>query len=362
MADRGLKRALLALLLAGAVIMVALPMLTMANGNADQAAGQPRAEVILDLPYGTGTGSVGATTAGQPVPSSPPYCPEMFQMTRDGTLWVLDTVNSRVLAFKDGEQSAEISTLAINKRPSLFGVTRDAVWVKKTTNLKDKGPMFSLLRCDRSSMEWKTIKLEMPDGVQFDPLEIMPLGTAETALLINGMQYMANIPGSIVNASMVLDQERNVVRVLQGGGSIPAADGSIWRFRSIDSSLPAELPFVLDKYNGQSNQWETVIDGALPRRAELSQLREKALTRPLGIDEQGRALVILYEGKPLSQRFIRIASSGVVTNILALEELGLDSAPLGKYFVPEHYQLLPDGSVLAQYATPERYRIMRIFL
>ncbi|HUV03858.1 MAG TPA: hypothetical protein VMX94_01985 [Armatimonadota bacterium] len=361
MANRGSKRALAVLFVVGIAVIVMLSMLTAADMNVARLADQPRVDVVLDLPYGSGSGSVGATKVGEPDTSAPPYCPEMFQMTSDGTLWVLDTVNSRVLAFKDGKQSAEISTLELKKRPSLFGVTRDAVWIKKAANLKEKGPVFSLLRYDRISLAWETVKLELPGGAQLDPLRIMPLGAQETALLITGMQYPADIPGSAVNASIVLDQKGNVVAVQQDGTSIPAADASVWRFRATDTTLPAELPFVLDKYNSQSEKWETVAQGALPRRAELSRLREKALTLPVGMDEQGRAVVILFEGKPLSQRFIRIAPSGAVANAVTLEELGYDSAPLGKYFAASHYQVLPDGSVLAQYANPERYRIIRIY-
>jgi len=340
-------------LLATAIAVVAM-LVVPVTVNA-QLPAQRHVEVVLDLPYGSGSGSVGATKAGETGPGAPPKCPEMFQMTEDGTLWVLDTVNSRILAFSGGKQVMDLSTADLKKSPRLFGVTRNAIWVKNTVNV-GSAPVFYLLRYDRETLECKAVNLRAADGTQFDPLRIIPLGTDETTLLINAVQSSDSSQTSIV-----LNQEGASAQSQPDGDSIPGADGSVWRLKPLDDARPADFPFTIDRYDIEKKTSQPMIQGVLPRRTALSQQRENALVRALGIDGSGRAVAVLYEGRPLSPRFFQIVASGEVLNAVTLEDLGFDSAPLGKYFATEHYQLLRDGSVLAQYATPDRYRIIRIY-
>ena len=101
------------------------------------------------------------------------------------------------------------------------------------------------------------------------------------------------------------------------------------------------------------------FSGAFPRRPELSAQLKRAMSTPLGIDTAGAAVVVLFEGRPLSPRFLRLSPSGEAAAV-TLEELGMDSAPLGTFFPSQHFQLLPDGSILAQYTTPDQYRIIQL--
>jgi len=66
-------------------------------------AAVPRVEVVLDVAYGSGRAEVGVARSGNDCDCWVPVWPAMFQMTAYETLWVLDTVNSRVLAFRDGK-------------------------------------------------------------------------------------------------------------------------------------------------------------------------------------------------------------------------------------------------------------------
>ena len=338
-----------------AVVLIQQLKPTVADDRARPTADQPRAEFVLDLPYGTGQGCVGSTRAHEPDKSAPPMCPEMFQMTADGTLWVLDTVNSRVLSFKDGSQTAEISTLGFRKSPALFGVTGGAVFVARTAG--DNGPVGLLLRCARGSSARETVRLELADGTRFLPLRVMPLGAEGNALLLNGTRTSPE-----AGASAVVDDSGSVTRLVQDDRCIPAPDGSVWRLRAIEDSQPSEVTFALEKYNTQTQVWDIRAQGSLPRRAELYAQRKRPNLRPIGVDQEGGAVAVLLEGKPLSPRFIRVTPTGAVAAAVTLEDLGFDSKPLTRHFATEHYQLLADGSVLAQYATPERYRIIRIHM
>lgn len=331
---------------------------------ADGATTQSRVEVVLDLPYGSGSGSVGKVELGDPrLGSGPPVVPRMFQMTTDGTLWVLDTVNSRVLAFKDSIQVVEVSTLGFQKWPSVFGVTRDAIWVANTVNVKGKGPVFSLYHYDQSGSTWETRNLEVQNGAQFYPLKIRPFGTDDT-LLIDGSLYgggTSSEPQGATYASIVLNGEGTIVQFLLGEWPIPGMEGSVWRFEVLDDMMPSEIPFSLTKYNAVSKEWNTPVTGRLPRQPELSVPLKEASVHPIGLDKQGRLVVVVSEGILYPQRFIQALPTGEVVKALTLEDLGFRSRTLSEYPYTVKYQLLPDGSILAQYASADRYRIIRIF-
>jgi hypothetical protein len=326
--------------------------------SAGDALAVPRVEVVLSLSYGSGPGQVGATKSGEPVPEAFPQCPEMFWMTQDGLIWVLDTVNSRLLAFRDGKQSIEISTREVEKRPRFFGVTRGAVFLVQGVNVD--GPKCRLVRIDRASLQTSTGDLRLPDGRRFLPQKVMPLGQADEMLLISGCTYPSEEGGSVV-----VDSDGKLVSVQLDGGHtygsnhMPAADGGVWRMARLDLDEQTEVPVTLERYGAETEAWTMAFSGAFPRRPELSAQRKRAMSTPLGIDTAGAAVVVLFEGRPLSPRFLRLSPSGEAAAV-TLEELGMDSAPLGTFFPSQHFQLLPDGSILAQYTTPDQYRIIQL--
>ena len=102
--------------------------------------------------------------------------------------------------------------------------------------------------------------------------------------------------------------------------------------------------------------WKSVIKSTLPRREELSKQQKSAIRNPLGMDRYGRTVIVLSEGKPSSSRFFWISKSGNIEKTITQEELGLNSV------IFLHYQLLPDGNILAQYLDlkNKRYRIIQI--
>ena len=222
---------------------------------------------------------------------------------------------------------------------------------------------------------------------------IEPLGAEQTSVLVTGTVYFG-VSGPRSTVGLVLGQngklvcalqaERSgsetgehkpphqngeLIRALQAGRPIPGADGAVWWFKPTNLEKPDAVPFVLEKYHSQDKTWKTVGQGALPRRKETSGKRRIADVEPLGVDAQGRAAVVFGEGNYIAQfaskidsiRFVRISSRGTILNTLSPEKIGLDGAILnGKYFSYKHYQLMPDGSILAQYATLDRYKILRI--
>jgi hypothetical protein len=312
-------------------------------------SGAATAVVVLDLPYGTGAASVGMTAADAET-GTPPACPSMFQQTADGALWVLDTVNSRVLAFQNGKQVRAFSTAGEVARPELFGVTRSAAWVVK--------PAGGLVRYTRETGVPRAVDLALPEDRTLKPLWVRPLGSDESALLLYGSIW----PGGQF-ASVVVDDSGEVqsVRADQEAlGHMPASDGTVHRFRVTDGTAPGELAFTLDGYDASAKTWSTKAAGALPRQVEKSAARAQAIPWPVGIDASGNTAIVLHEGRPLSVRFLRLASSGQVVGDVTPEAAGLDPAPLTRYFPSEYYQALPDGSVLAAYASPERYQVVRL--
>jgi len=338
------------------VLCAAVAVLLAPSGPA--AFALPRVEVVLSLPYGSGPGQVGATKAGDPVPEATPECPAMFWMTQQGIIWVLDSVNSRVLAFRDGKQIVEICTRDVEKLPQLFGVTRGAVFVVQIVNVN--GPECRLVRYDPAGHQSTSSDLRLPDGRPFLPMKVMPLGREDETVLISGRTHPSEAGGSLV-----LDSDGKIVSVQveegpsYGSTHMPAADGTVWRMVGLDLDEETEVPLTLERYDADTKAWTKVSSRALPRRPQLWAQRKQAFLAPLGVDADGAAAVVLSEGTPLSPRFLRLGPSGEVA-ALTLEDLGVDSAPLGTFFAPQHFQLLPDGSILAQYASPERYQVTRL--
>lgn len=355
------NKILLLALLALIVVCLQLPQHTIA----DNTTVSPQVTVVLDVPYGSESESVGKIDLGDPaLGSGPPMCPQMFQMTNDGMLWVLDTVNSRVLAFKDGKQVDEVSTSEIKRWPNLFGVTKTAIWIKKTTRHPGTTSRFSLLRYDRADKKWRDVVLQLPDGLQLDPLRISTKGLNDTSLLLFGsLDYGAksrslDTPESTY-ASIVINDDGKITRVDKGDIVLPSADDDAWVL-SVDDNPKPTIPYTLKKYDPKAQTWNSILEDALPRRPELSGARKEAIVHPIALDSQLRIALVVSEGIPLSQRFMRISITGNVLSATTLEDLGWESGPLSMYPTTANYQLLPDGSILAHYANKDRYRIIRI--
>ena len=326
-------------------------------GRMQGSANVPSASYALVLPYGAGTRAVGMVSSGERDPSEPPLCPAMFQMAHDGTLWVLDSINARILGFNEGVQTRSVSLTDFAKGPQLFGVTRSAVLAFRQSRRNDM-PAGAMLRFDLATQTETTVDLDLPDGTPFSPWGVSPLGGENARLLVSGTTSPHNR-----TVSLVLDERGNVTGVMEdtsGFSLLPGADGSVWGLQRADTETEAALPVTLKKYDFLRSAWQDVCSITLPKRAELAAQRAKVRLRSLGVDSRGIAAVVLFEGRPGQPRFVRFPVPGGPAVAFTLEDLGLDSAPLTKHFANECYQLLPDGTILAQYATPERYQILRI--
>lgn len=318
------------------------------------SAATPVVGTVLEVPYGKGAGEVGALSAGELDPSSPPMCPAMFQMTQDGAIWVLDTVNARILEFRDGQQVASIDVSDFSEGPDYFGVTAGAVFVLKQAQ-RDDMPAGLVLRFDRLTSATATLSLDLPDGRRFLPLGVMPLGTSETQLIVHGSTWP-----DPHGATVAIGQDGKTVWVEENKTGMPGADGAVWLLKRDGKETDSQLPVFIEKYDMVTEEWRSVASAILPKRPELAGQRGQALLLPLGVDASGVAAVVLFEGSPLSPRVLRISTATGAVQALTLEDLGWDSAPLTRFFASEHYRLLPDGSILAQYATPQRYSIIRL--
>ncbi|MCJ7752566.1 MAG: hypothetical protein MUQ65_16000 [Armatimonadetes bacterium] len=282
----------------------------------------------------------------------------MFQMAEDGSIWVLDSVNSRVIQFTNGKQVQSIDVSGFSRRPDYFGITTAAVFVFKQGQ-RDDMPSTVLLRYDRERASSTTIDLDLPDGRRFSPLHVSPLGRDNARLLLSGRTW----PDSKM-VTLVLDNQGEVSRVLHDTdlfSLLPAPDGTVWEVHRSDAEeSDTALPLTLRQYDEGTKAWRSMGTAILPKRAELAAQRPKAKLRALGLDSHGTAIVKLSEGSPLQPRFMRISSTSGEVQAFTLEDLGFDSAPLTRFFASEYYQVLPGGSILAQYANSERYRILRI--
>jgi hypothetical protein len=335
-----------------------------------QAAGAPSLSVLLELPYGDGPGQVGVLEKGALHPGSLAVFPAMCQMTGDGSIWVLDTVNARVLEFRDGKQVSYISTASFHKRPHYFGVTRSALFLAKQGR-RDDMPAGFLWRYDRADQTCRVVNLDLPDGRRFSPMKVTPLGSAGTQLLIWGGTYP-----DLKDAAVAIDEEGSISLVSEREhGPTPfmaAADGTIWQMipaREHQGESAAVLveqwqpvdgrwPVLIKQWQPAKGSWTSVCSTSLPaRQLPAAEAAHVGLT-PLGVDEQQRITVALYEGRPSSLRFIRLSPSGEILAAVGLQDFGFVD-PLAVH-QPGPVQLLPDGSILAQYATPERYQILRI--
>lgn len=332
-----------------AIIIMLVPRCAIAA----QDIGNTKVKVVLDLPYGTGFGAVGKKITQH----FPPLCPAMFQMMPDGTIWVLDTVNSRVLAFKNGRQIRRISTAKHRLGPRIFGVTGNSVFVQ-SYGKPSNGPVFLLLDYDaKSGALRRSIRMKIRNGVQLDPLEIQPLGGSPAKLLISGSpspSYAAEFTSAIYNDKGVIE------RVIPRDGLISMADGGIAKFEITDQSYPNVLPFTVSKYDIKTGGWKNIIDGVIPRREDLYAQRHEITYDALGIDRYGRLALVLYEGRPpCSPIFMWITPSGEVLRSATLEDLGWDSSTLSM-FESDHFQLASNGDILIQYTDQKRYRILSI--
>lgn len=347
-----------AVVVACAVLMPALLLFVRGLSRETRAsASVPSASYALVLPYGEGAGQVGVVSSGERDPNEPPLCPAMFQMARDGTLWVLDSINSRILAFNQGVQTRSTSLCDFAKTPQLFGVTRSAVLAFRQTK-RNEMPAGSMFRFDLATQTEITLDLDLPDGRRSCPVAVSPLGAENARLLVSGKTWPDN-----KTVSVLLNEYGDVISVLEDTGGfslLPAADGSIWGLQGAGAETEAALPVTAKKYDLPRSTWQEVSSMVLPKRPELAAQRSEARLHSLGVDSRGIAAAVLFKGKPGQPRFVRFPVSGGPPLAFTLEDIGLDSAPLTKHFANECYQLLPDGSILAQYAAPQRYQVLRI--
>ncbi|MBV6340232.1 FG-GAP-like repeat-containing protein [Candidatus Magnetobacterium casense] len=116
------------------VIVFLLLSLILANSQSFGQTGEKRylKAVSIDIPYGTENGSVGAQTIGNDAKIGP----ESFSIDSDGSVYIADTVNGRILAFSsngdyqykiDIKKEITVSDLSIGKSGNIFiydGVTR----------------------------------------------------------------------------------------------------------------------------------------------------------------------------------------------------------------------------------------------
>jgi hypothetical protein len=357
--------------LAGSLLLIWWLLATVA---CPQAAGAPGMSMLLELSYGDGPAQVGALEAGELDPGSWPVSPAMCQMTGDASIWVLDSANARVLEFRGGEQVGCISTASFQRIPDDFGVTPSAVFLAKQ-GARDDMPAGFLWRYDRADQTSRVIDLELPDGRRFLPMRVAPLGSAGTQLLMCGSTYP-----DLKHAAVAIDEQGSITLVSEGEhGSIPfmaAADGSVWQiisaredgaesvpvlveqWRPVDGSWPV----LLEQWQPADSSWTSVCSTSLPGRRLPSGEAERILLMPLGVDEQERITAAVYEGRPSSLRFLRLSRSGEILAAVGLADFGfVDPQAPGRVVPrPEPVQLLPDGSILAQYASPERYSIIRL--
>jgi hypothetical protein len=185
-------------------------------------------------------------------------------------------------------------------------------------------------------------------------LTIKPYGEGLIVDII-GKQFQGNS-----FASVVINADGQVTAIIPDVSSIPGNDGSIWRFRVLDNTIEGELPFAIDKYDFEKNNWQFNTQGSITRRANLYKQNKEAFIRPIGVDQYGRMTIKISEGFPLSPRFIRIGNNGKIESDIRFEDFNFDPKPLTWYFPSECYQLLTDGSILALYASPDRFKIIRI--
>ena len=319
----------------------------------------PSAATVLDLPYGEATGQVGFLPAGALDPSSHPLGPAHFQMTEDGSIWVLDTVNARILEFRGGEQVSSISADVFQRFPDLFGVTRSAVFLAKQGR-RDDMPAGFLWRYDRAEQTSRVIDLDLPDGRRFLPMRTLPLGSSGSGLLICGSTYP-----NLKDAAIAIDEKGSISSVSEGDcGATPymaAADGTVWRVILDGEQLEAATPVVAQRWSASERRWTSAFSALLPRRPELSSQRQNARIVSLGVDARDRIAVALFEGKnPGSVRFLRLSTSGELLAAITMEELGKQPSPVYDFFPSEAFQLLSDGSILTRYATADRYCILQI--
>jgi len=288
-------------------------------GPAGALATAPSVSVVLDLPYGNGSGEVGALKAGELDPSSPPMCAAMFQMTSDGRIWILDTVNGRILELADGKEVRSIDVSHFVKYPDYFGVTTSAVYVVAGKR-RDDMPGAVLLRYDRERASSTTIDLDLPDGRRFSPLHVSPLGRDDAKLLLSGRTW----PDSKM-VTLVLDNQGKVSRVLHDTdlfSLLPAPDGTVWGLHRADAEeSDVALPLTVRQYEEGTETWRSIGTVILPKRAELAPQRPKAKLRALGLDSQDTAVVKLSEGSPLQPRFVRFRTSDGSPQSLALRTL-----------------------------------------
>lgn len=338
------------------VILVLIPLIVSRYAFSDIT--EPQSEILLDLSYGSGDNEVGKTCAGEIDASSPAECPAMFQMTPDGAIWILDTVNSRVVKYENSKQVKAISTEVIQKWSAVFGISADTLWIKAIADKENQ--KWGLVSLNIDNFKQNNIVLKLSDISYLDPLKITPLNTIQSQIIAYGTAVSTD--GKNSTESMILNHEGEIISRYADKNVFAGMDGSIWSFEITNSKLRNEAPFVISKYNDEEGVWETTANGSLPRQSQLYEQKKSIISNVLGMDNKGNITIALYEGKPLSLRFIRISDKGEIQNIVNLSDIGLDQEIIGgKYFAPsEHYQLLPDGSILAKYATLERFKIVKI--
>lgn len=325
--------------------------------------GGERVETVLDIPYGSQQGEVGVKLADEYGPGSPPACPEAFQVTQDGVVWVLDTVNSRVLSFRNGKQESGISTVGVADRPMAFGIVRDALFVvKRPSRLEPVGA--KLMRYDFADRRWSGVSLRTADGRTLSPEFIRPIGNDDSALLVSGTVRPGEEEGT--SGAVVLDQDGNILTEVAPSNGVPptyvpGADGAVRRVPRIKQQQPTQVPVTVESWGNDTKSWTETLAMSLPLSPELSTI-EGALSvfRPCGVDSSGRLVATLSEGRPLFPRFVQIAPTGEVLHFLSPAALGLDPSPLSMNFPAQHYQMAPDGSLLAQYATKDRYKVIKV--
>jgi len=285
--------------------------------------------------------------------------PQAFQYTSDGTLWILDSLNNRVVAFRGGTLAETISTERLVYRPRLFAVSGAYLYLADGAEWGTR-----LYRWDEGRYGWMG-GLTDPNGDRLFTTRMH--GLWDGKVLLTGTAHPWELSDETQPASQffaaVLDPTGVRVAYYKPteGAAVADPQGRIYFARALADQEADRLPMRVLAERGDGS-WYTVHSFVLPRNPELAAQRPRAIRIPLGFDLEGNFYVALEEGRSLRTTFFRVDPQGQVTASATTEQLGIDDTGISELFDCEGYQVLADGSILAMYPVREEFRICKITL
>ncbi len=301
-----------------------------------------RWEAVTTIPFGTGASSL----AFQPAHESPTVEPSSFAIAGDGTIWILDAGNARLVHFsKAGHFLGAVTGLSLHARD--LAIAGDAIWVidREQGFLAAVAPTGALTR---------TAFAEGNHVVRL--LQLVPDG-ARLVAHVDAEPYASILETGTERFGVLVTSDAGRVELLPG---IPAGDGR-W-IRVVDRGLDDPHELDLEYVSASAAQAQPFVLHLFTGGAPAGR-RIPSVSGPVEFASAGAQVYLTMAVAPDRPRDAHLGGGRwllrVGTDASALVWERLPQASIDDSEQLRHLTVGPDGHLYLMILTPEGAQILR---